>query len=208
MRTFFKKLADTLRKTALGVAIGGSALSSAVAQNIAPSGTYSVSTVTLPYSTLAPGAAGSGGTSTNLGLGWSTILTNVTTSTTWNSSSNAFISVTNTIYTTNTTYADMQIQQQKNLMVSVGFNGSGPTNRTLTFARFLDNGTVDNINTTNVTILALAGATNTIANINFSADWLAGAGGVRIVNDLWTGTNATLTMTNNFIKYGVKKYAF
>lgn len=210
MKNILENLADSVREIALvGVLAAASVciVPSALSQGVPPSGTFSVISIPLPYATLAPGLAGSGGTSTNLSAGWSSIASNVLTSTTWNSTSNAFVTVTNTIFTTNTIFADMPVQSQKDLMVSIGFNGSGVTNRTLTFARLLDSGTVENVNTTNVTIAAIAGSTNTVANINFPASWLGGAGGLRLVNDLWTSTNA-MTMTNNFLKYAVKRNAF
>jgi len=213
MKNILEKIADTFRKTVLGIAIGGAALSAELIPTIAQAqttpavGSFSVSTVTLPYTTLAAGAAGSGGTSTNLGLGWSVILTNTLTSTTWNSSSNAFVTVTNTSYVTNTTYADMPVPFQKDLTVFVSFNSSSlVTNRTLTFARILDSGTVDNVSTWTWTIPS-NGATNQVASTNFPSTLIGGAGGVRIVNDLWTSTNA-LTMTNNYIKFGNKRFSF
>src|SRR5262249_28586910 len=124
-------------------------------QGVPPSGTYVVNAITLPYTSLAAASAGSS-TSTNLGAGWSAIVTNTLISTTWNSSSNAFVSVTNTSYVTNTTFADIPIPFQKEVAIAFAGHpqvslGNTPSNIVYTFAPILDSGTVDTVNTLLVT---------------------------------------------------------
>jgi hypothetical protein len=210
MKKFIHRLTSRVACLALYAVLAFSLQPSAFAQGVPPSGTFSVATVTLPYSTIAAGAAGSTGTSTNLAAGWSSLVSVTNTSTTWNSTSNAFVTTTNVVSATNTVYALMSTINQKDLTVSVGFNASGTTgtqnSRVLTFARYLDSSTIDTINTWTMTIAA-QGITNVIASTNFPAAWIGGAGGVALISDLWGSTNA-VTMTNNFIKYGHKSNAF
>jgi len=210
MKVFCKKLADTFRKLTLGLAIGGAALSSpfiainsASAQGVPAQGLLSINTITLPFTTL-DGTV----TSTNLAQGWSSFVTNTLISTTWNSSSNAFISVTNTAITTNTTFADCFASQQKDLAVIAKFQLSAAGTNTLTFARFMDSNTVDTNNTATV-VAGATGAGYLIDATNFPSTWIGGWTGVRLITVAFAATGGGASMTNNqFFKYEVKKVAF
>jgi hypothetical protein len=210
MKKFFEKLIETIKSAVKPAAVTGALalasvlcpLSSARAQGIPPGGLVSINGITLPFATLDQTT-----TSTNLAQGWSTIFTNITTSTTWNSSSNAFISVTNTIFTTNTTFADSPAYFQKDLAVFAKFQTSGAGTNTLTFARFMDSTTVDTNNT--ATVVAGVTAAGFLLNAtNFPATWLGGWSGVRLITVGYVASGST-TMTNSLpFKYEVKRNAF
>jgi hypothetical protein len=209
MNKFFKNLIKKIKAAVNPAAVTGAIAVSALcilpstfAQGIPPGGLVSINAITLPFATLDQTT-----TSTNLAQGWSAIFTNITTSTTWNSSSNAFISVTNTTFTTNTTFADCPAYFQKDLAVLAKFQTSGAGTNTLTFARFMDSGTVD----TNNTAIVSAGVTAAgfiIDATNFPATYIGGWSGVRLITVAYAAAGST-TMTNiPLFKYEVKRNAF
>jgi len=98
--------------------------SPALSQTSYPVGSYTPQTINLPISSLAAAQG------TNFANGWNTIVSVTNTSTTWNSSSNAFISVTNVVSATNKTYASFYCGGQKD--VSLEFDGVPATGTTFT----------------------------------------------------------------------------
>jgi hypothetical protein len=192
-------------------ALGATALTAFSQPSVGTGGanqTYSSQTIALPYSTLAAG------TTTNIGLGWSssTTYTNTTILYTNNTGSGYGGYVTNTVITTNTTtvYPMMYVGLQKDLAVGRQFWSSGFGTDTVTFARSID-GTVSNEDTVN-TFSISATASNT-TQVNFSTNlpetWIGGYGWVTIVSDSWQATNSA-TLTNPVaggIQYGIKRGA-
>jgi hypothetical protein len=204
MKKHFKKLTNKVKGLAIAGALFASAfciLPSALAQGAPPTGAVTINAITLPFATLDQTT-----TSTNLAQGWSAIFTNITTSTTWNSSSNAFISVTNTTYTTNTTFADCPAFFQKDLAVCAKFQTSGAGTNTLTFARFMDSSTVDTNNT--ATVVAGVTAAGFLLNAtNFPATWIGGWSGVRLITVAYVASGSTSMTNNQFFKYEIKNNA-
>src|SRR5260221_1988399 len=147
------------------IALGATALT-AFSQGVPPSGSFTVSQVNFPAGNFAAGTA------TNLALGWLTIISVTNTSTTWNSSSNAFISVTNVISATNTSYANMSAISQKDVGLIITESAGIGTN-TYTFSRYLDSGTVDT-NSTGTLVLAHTAASTVTASTNFPSTWIGG----------------------------------
>lgn len=182
---------------ALGATVLALTPDTGFSQGVPPSGAYAVNTLTLPVSTLAAGA------STNLAQGWSSIVSVTNTSTTWNSSSNAFVSVTNVVSATNTIYADLPNIMQKDLGI-IALQTAGVGTNTLTFGRFLNSSVVDTNNTFTLTVgqTAAGGQGN---STNLPATYLGGFGGVRLLSISW---NSTAGWTNAGISYAVKRNAY
>ena len=107
------------------LALGATALTG-FSQAIIPFGQYTAQTIALPVTSLAVSGT------TNLAAGWSGVVTVTNTSTTWNSSSNAFVSVTNVVSATNTSWSVFNATAQKDVGVQVSWQSS--TNISLVFA--------------------------------------------------------------------------
>lgn len=210
MKEFFETLIDSLKSTVKTVVVAGAIalvsvfcpLPSAHAQGVPPSGAVSINAITLPFATLDQTT-----TSTNLAQGWSSFVTNILSSTTWNSSSNAFISVTNTTIVTNTTFADCAAPYQKDLAVIGKFQTSGAGTNTLTFARYMDSTTVDTNNTATV-VAGVTAAGFLIDATNFPATWIGGWTGVRLITVAYTAAGSTSMTNNQFFKYETKRNGF
>lgn len=173
------------------IALGATALT-AFSQGVPPSGSFTATTLTLPYSTLAAA------TGTNLANGWSTIISVTNTATTWNVSSNAFVTVTNVISATNTAYANMSVISQKDLGVVI-YETAGIGTNTLYFGRGIDSASVDTNNTATLTIAHTA-AGGSQASTNFPSTWIGGHGVVQITSNYWNAASAGVT--NGYIKFG------
>lgn len=156
-------------------------------------GSYNANTLTIPVATLTAAAG-----TTNLVNGWSSVVSVTNTSTTWNSSSNAFVSVTNVVSATNTVYADMTVNSQKDLGV-VFSESTGVGTNIYSFARGLSSSKLDTNNLATVTIGHSAAGTVT-ASTNFPSTWIGGFGVVRLAQIQWTA--AADGWTNNGIGYG------
>lgn len=162
-------------------------------QGVPPSSTYNAQTLTIPVTKLTAAAG-----TTNLVNGWSSVVSVTNTSTTWNISSNAFISVTNVISVTNTVYADMSVISQKDL--GVVFNEStGVGTNIYSFARGISSSKIDTNNLATVTIGHSAAGTIT-GSTNFPSTWMGGFGVVRLTQIQWTA--AADGWTNNGISFG------
>ena len=178
------------------IALGATALTG-LSQGVPPVGSYTVNSLTLP-TTIISQAVGT----TNLANGWDSVTSYTNTYTAWNSSSNAFITTTNVLSTTNTVYADMPCSQQKDLAIVVSESAGIGTN-VYTFAYGgLDSATVDNNRTATITIGHAAAGTAT-GSTNIS---VGGFGNVRLITETWTAASAAVT--NNYIKYSVKRNAW
>lgn len=152
----------------------------------------------LPFSTLA--SAGS----TNLANGWSSVTayTNVTGG--WNSSSNATILVTNIIYTTNTSYADISCANQKDLGLFFA-HSSGVGTNVYTFGRYMDSGAVETNSTATVAV-GKSSAGRVTYGTNFPAAWIGSWNGIRLLNVAWTDLSSTgWTNDSKNLTYGIKK---
>lgn len=163
----------------------------ATAQQVPPSAQFGVDTVTLPFSTLAPGVY------TNLANGWSTIINVTNTSVVWSNGCSCFVTNSPVVSATNTVYADMGAAFQKDLGFMLSENVGTLGSNVMTFARFLDSGSVDTNNQATVTISHSA-AGRLRWSTNFPPAWIGGFGGVRLTSLQWT--NGTGTWTNDFFK--------
>lgn len=175
-------------------AIGAMALAMVVgsplarAQGVPPAGTFQANNLNLPFSTLTASTT----ISTNLSAGWSLITTNNLVSTTWNSSSNAFVTVTNTILTTNTSFADMPIILQKDLALVFTQTASAAGTNIMVFARGLTTSYMDTNSPITITIGQTAAGTTTLST-NLSAAFNGGFGVVRLMFLTWNSGSGTLT---------------
>lgn len=186
-----KKFNKLVSSVTLAILALGATVLTGLSQNT-PYG-VSVSTQTVPF----PSGNFAAGTATNVGVGWSSIVSVTNTSTTWNSSSNAFISVTNVVSATNTSYADISVASQKDCLVLITESAGIGTN-TWSFCRVLKDGTADTNTTASLIINHPANSTAT-SSTNFPATWIAGANRLRI--NLMTWTAASAAVTNPVVKY-------
>ncbi len=189
------------------IALGATALTG-FSQGVPPSGSYSVVQIPLPVTTLDATVPAVGVTNIDLSAGWSSVVSVTNTSTTWNSSSNAFISTTNIVSATNTTYADIPIQHQKEVAFGVLFNAMAATTAQIEirFSPGLDSTHVDT-NLVWTLTRAANGTTQLFAATNLTKDQVGGYGIVRINQLYWRGTNA-VSITNLSAWRASKLYAW
>ena len=184
-----KKLVSSVTLALLAL---GATVLTGLSQNTPYGSSYTTLTVPMPTGPFAAGVT------TNLASGWASIVSVTNTSTTWNSSSNAFVTATNVVSATNTTYADLSVNSQKDCLVIITESAGIGTN-VVTFAPILSDGTTDTNNTGTLT-LKHAAASTTTASTNFPATWIGGAYGVRVTQLAWTA--AAAAVTNPVVKYG------
>lgn len=154
--------------------------------------------VPLPFTTLTGGNVINGGltnnTVTNLSSGWAAITSYTNVTTLWNSSSNAFISTTNTTSVTNTTYADFEALGREFVALQYEFTASGSSvsNAILTIARSVTRGNFDTLNNLTWTNAA-NGATRSVGVYQLD---MRGYPYGRIVSFTWGSTNQAQLLTN------------
>lgn len=172
------------------LALGATALTG-FSQGVPPSGSFTVQPVPMPYTILAANTA------SNLAAGWSTIITNVTTSGPFYTNGSSVL-FTNTTYTTNFSYANMSIISQKDLGVVISESAGIGTN-TFWFGHGLDSGSVDTNGTVTLAIAHTAAGT-AMASTNFQSTWIGGFGTVQVTSNNWVAASAGVT--NNYFKFG------
>lgn len=172
-------------------------LAAAFLLGLASSSLAQYATVPTPSFVLAGG--GSTGTSTNLGLGWSsqTITTNITYS--WNTSGQ--LSSTNYSTNTTTTYADFSALKGRYTVLQSEYStdiGGGVSNVYLVVARSLTKNHFDTQNNIANTNASLGTGTNAVAL------WQIDMGGYpygRIVSYGFLDTSSSQHVTNNGVFY-------
>ncbi len=164
--------------------------------------TYYVN-VPMPFSTISGGNTNLGGfvvnTVTNLGLGWSSVVSVTNITYLYNPTNAAFAWATNVTSTTNTTYADFDAIGRRYVVLEHAFSASGSSvsNVIVTIARSIDRTYFDTLNNLSVTNAA-NGPTNAVYLYQID---MGGYPYGRIVSLTWGSTNLAQVLTNAALRY-------
>lgn len=191
----------------LAIALGVStcfAQSSSFSVTPTASGKYTSQPIKLPPGLKLAGTAG--GAVTNLGLGWSTVVSTTNILQAWNITNSTFTYTTNITFTTNTTYADVNAQNIRDLAFQFEFDVNGAATTTsnciVTLAPNVGgaNFATTGEGTFNVTNAAVAGG-RSVATFPIPAG-IVNAGNWRITQLKWDNVTTTDFLSNSAASFG------